>query len=53
MEEVCIMSRENFGTKKSKKGFVNGFLLSIVSWIFYGVSFMIIASGTGYVIDVI
>lgn len=51
MKEVCVMSKENFGTKESKKIFVNGFLLSIASWIFYGFSFMIIANGTGYVID--
>jgi len=51
MEEVCKMSRENLKTKKSKKVFVIGFAISIVSWIFYGLSFMIIASGTGYFID--
>ncbi len=51
MKEVCTMSRENLKTKKSKKVFVNGFAISIVSWIFYGISFMIIASGTGYIID--
>ena len=51
MKEVCIMSRENIKTKKSKKVFVNGFAISTVSWIFYGLSFMIIASGTGYFID--
>ncbi len=51
MEEVCMMSRENLKTKKSKKVFVNSFAISIVSWIFYGLSFMIIASGTGYFID--
>lgn len=51
MEEVCSMSRKNFGTKESKKVFINGFILSVISWIFYGVSFMIIANGTGYVID--
>ena len=50
MEEVCLMSKENFRTKESKKVFTNGFLLSIASWIFYGVSFMVIAFGTGYVI---
>ncbi len=50
MEEVCSMSRENFGTRESKKIFTNGFLLSLASWIFYGVSFMIIAQGTGYFI---
>jgi len=51
MEEVCKMSRENIKTKKSKKVFLNSFAISIVSWIFYGLSFMIIASGTGYFID--
>ena len=51
MEEVCIMSRENLKTKKSKKVFLNGFAISVVSWLFYGISFMIIASGTGYFID--
>jgi hypothetical protein len=50
MEEVCLMSKENFRTKESKKVFTIGFLLSIASWIFYGVSFMVIAFGTGYVI---
>ncbi|MFB5598000.1 MAG: YbhN family protein, partial [Nitrosopumilaceae archaeon] len=48
MEEVCSMSRKNLKTKESKKIFANGFALSIVSWIFYGLSFMIIASGIGY-----
>ena len=51
MAEVCMMSRENIKTKKSKKVFVNSFAISLVSWIFYGLSFMIIASGTGYFID--
>lgn len=51
MEEVCKMSRENLRTKKSKRVFLNSFALSIISWIFYGLSFMIIASGTGYFID--
>ena len=51
MEEVCKMSRENLKTKKSRRIFLNSFAISIVSWIFYGLSFMIIASGTGYFID--
>ena len=51
MEEICKMSRENLKTKKSKKVFVNSFAIFLVSWIFYGLSFMIIASGTGYSID--
>ena len=51
MKEICTMSRQNFRTKESKKVFVNSYALSLVSWIFYGITFMIIASGTGYVID--
>jgi len=50
--EVCEMSRKNLRTSKSRKVFINSFLLSVVSWIFYGISFMIIATGTGYSIDV-
>lgn len=49
--EVCEMSRKNLRTKKSRQVFINGFLLSIASWIFYGISFMIIALGTGYSIE--
>lgn len=52
MKEICIMSRKNLKTKESKKVFLNGFALSVVSWIFYGISFMIIASGIGLSISV-
>lgn len=52
MEEVCIMSRQNLKTRESKKVFLNGFGMSILSWIFYGITFMIIASATGFVINV-
>ncbi len=51
MEEICTMSRQNLRTKESNKVFLNGFALSTLSWIFYGITFMIIASGTGYFID--
>jgi len=51
MEETCMMIRENIKTPESKKVFVVSFLLSFASWLFYGISFMIIAMGTGYVIN--
>jgi len=51
MEETCTMIRENIKTPESKKIFTVSFLLSIVSWSFYGISFMIIAMGTGYIIN--
>jgi len=51
MEETCTMIRENIKTPESKKIFVVSFLISFVSWLFYGISFMIIAFGTGYVIN--
>ena len=51
MEEVCTMSRKNLRTSESKKIFTVSFLFSLASWAFYGISFMIIAMGTGYVIS--
>lgn len=51
MKEVCTMSRENLRTAESKKVFTISFLLSLASWSFYGISFMIIAFGTGYIIS--
>ena len=51
MEEVCTMSRNNLRTTESKKVFTISFLFSLASWSFYGISFMIIAMGTGYIID--
>jgi len=51
MEEVCTMSRENLKTPESKKIFTVSFLFSLVSWSFYGISFMIITMGTGFVIN--
>jgi len=51
MEEVCTMSRENLKTSESKKIFTISFVISLVSWSFYGISFMVITMGTGYVIN--
>jgi len=51
MEETCTMIRENIKTPESKKIFTVSFLFSLASWLFYGISFMIIAMGTGYVIN--
>jgi len=50
MEEVCVMSKQNLRTSESKKIFTTTFFMSLISWSFYGISFMIIAFGTGYVI---
>jgi len=47
MSEVCRLSRENMGKRESKKIFAGSFGLSLASWIFYGISFMIIASSIG------
>jgi len=51
IKEVCVISKKNIHSKESKKVFVNGFLLSVVSWIFYGASFMVIANSTGFAIE--
>jgi uncharacterized protein (TIRG00374 family) len=52
MEEVCIMSKKNLRTNESKKIFASTFIMSLISWSFYGISFAIIAFGTGYVLGV-
>ena len=51
MEETCTMIKENIQTPESKKIFTISFLFSLASWTFYGISFMIIAMGTGFVIN--
>ena len=51
IEEVCTMSRENLHSPKSRKVFVVGFLTSLVSWIFYGISFLIIATSVGFAVE--
>ena len=51
MDETCTMIRQNINTPETKKIFTISFLLSLASWIFYGISFMVIAMGTGYVIS--
>ena len=51
IEEVCTMSRENLGSPKSKKVFTVGFITSLVSWMFYGISFLIIANSVGFATD--
>ena len=51
IEEVCTMSRENLGSSKSKKVFTVGFITSLVSWTFYGISFLIIAHSVGFAIE--
>lgn len=52
MEEVCVMSKKNLRTSESKKIFTATFFMSLLSWSFYGISFTIIAFGTGYVLGV-
>ena len=52
MEEVCVMSKKNLRTSESKKVFTTTFIMSLISWSFYGISFAIIAFGTGYVLGV-
>ncbi|MBA4461113.1 MAG: flippase-like domain-containing protein [Nitrosopumilaceae archaeon] len=52
MEEVCVMSKKNLRTTESKKIFTTTFIMSLISWSFYGISFAIIAFGTGYVLGI-
>jgi len=51
LEEVCTLSRENLGSAKTKKVFVVGFMIALVAWILYGISFLIIANSVGFTIE--
>ncbi|TLX96147.1 MAG: flippase-like domain-containing protein [Thaumarchaeota archaeon] len=51
MKEICDMSRQTLHTQQIKKAFAVSLIISIFTWSFYGLSFMIIANGAGYVID--
>ncbi|MGI0068651.1 MAG: lysylphosphatidylglycerol synthase transmembrane domain-containing protein, partial [Nitrosopumilaceae archaeon] len=53
MKEICDMSRETRHNKQIKKAFAVSMIISAFTWSFYGISFMIIANGAGYVIDFI
>jgi len=48
MKEVCMMSRKHLHEKKTRIVLVNGFIISLISWSLYGISFMIIAHGAGF-----
>ena len=50
MAEICDMSRRHLKTPEAKRTFIVAFLISLASWSFYGISFMVIALGPGYVI---
>jgi glycosyltransferase 2 family protein len=51
MKEICDMSRQTLHTKEIKKAFAVSIIISVFTWSLYGLSFMIIANGAGYVID--
>lgn len=51
MKEICDMSRETLHNQQIKKAFVVSMIISVFTWSFYGISFMIIANGAGYVIN--
>lgn len=51
MKEICDMSRQTLHTKEIKKAFTVSIIISVFTWSLYGLSFMIIANGAGYVID--
>ncbi|MEM3172591.1 MAG: lysylphosphatidylglycerol synthase transmembrane domain-containing protein [Candidatus Nitrosotenuis sp.] len=46
MDDICTMSRENFRSKDAKRAFAISFALSLASWLVFGISFMLISSGT-------
>lgn len=45
--DLCKMSRENFNSKRSLKTFAIGMVITLVSFFFYGISFMVLADSVG------
>lgn len=51
LDGICKTSREHASSKQLKRVFTNSLIMSITSWILYGLSFFAIAIGVGYQID--
>ncbi|MDE1862593.1 MAG: flippase-like domain-containing protein [Thaumarchaeota archaeon] len=51
MKDICDMSRETRHNQQIRKAFGVSLLISVFTWGFYGLSFMIIANGAGYAIN--
>ncbi len=51
MQEICVMSRQSLHNEGAKKAFMVSMIFSAFTWIFYGISFMVIANGAGYFIE--
>jgi len=48
IKDICIISQDNLHTRKMKKTFIISFILSLVAWSFYGMSFIFIAHSINY-----
>lgn len=53
MNEICTMSRENISSKQTRKAFVVTFAISLASWAIFGLSFMLILTGSENAISAI
>jgi hypothetical protein len=53
MNDICTMSRENLRSKEAQKAFVVALLISLASWLVFGISFMLILAGTEHAINAI
>lgn len=49
---ICKTSRENASSRKSRRIFVVSLIISLASWILYGLSFWVIADGVEYMLSV-
>jgi uncharacterized protein (TIRG00374 family) len=53
MTDICTMTRQNIRAPHAKKTFVISFLISLLSWLVFGISFMLISFGSDQVINAI
>mgnify|MGYP003335396189 CR=1 FL=1 len=53
MTDICTMTRQNIHAPHAKKAFLISFLISLASWLVFGISFMFISFGTEYTVSAI
>lgn len=53
MLDICTMTRQNIHAPHAKRAFVVSFFISLLSWMVFGVSFMLISFGSQHAISIV
>jgi len=53
MKDICEMTRQNIYTPQAKRAFVISFFISLLSWMVFGASFMLISFGSAHAVTLV